>query len=107
MGPDLRGMAERVLAYFSSPNATLQFTSKAKELFVAFGACFSTKSCMLRDLGEDDAAPRAATGAWHLAVLSGASLVFDISIGEVRLVKTFFRLLSQHLHYCSYYYISS
>lgn len=80
MGPDLRGMAERVLAYFSSPNVTLQFTSKAKELFVAFGACFSTKSCMLRDLGEDDAAPRAATGA--------------MAIGEARLVKTFFRVFS-------------
>jgi len=94
VGPDLRGMAERVLAYFSSPNVTLQFTSKAKELFVAFGACFSTKSCMLRDLGEDDAAPRAATGAWHLAVLSAASLIFDMAIGEARLVKTFFRVFS-------------
>ena len=91
MGPDLRGMAER--AFFSSPNVTLQFTSKAKEVFVAFSACFS-KSCMLRDLGEDDAAPRAATGAWHLAVLSAASLIFDMAIGEARLVKTFFRVFS-------------
>lgn len=91
--PDLRGMAERVLAYFSSPNMTLEFTTEAKELFLAFSACFSTKSCMLRDLGEDDAAPRAATGAWHLAVLAAASLVFDMAIGEVRLVQAFCRRL--------------
>ena len=80
--PDLGGMAQRVLSYFATPNMTVEFSPGAKQLFLAFAACFSAKAGMLRDSGEDASAPRAATGAWHLAVLSAANMIFELAIGE-------------------------
>lgn len=96
VSPDLRCMARRVLNYFSEANMTLQFSSAAKALFLGFCTCFSAKSAMLRDGGEDASAPRAATGAWHLAVLSGANLVFEISVGQARVQNW---LLASFVHF--------
>eukprot|EP00435_Cladocopium_sp_Y103_P009541 s3136_g2.t1 len=85
--PDLCGMARRVLCYFATPNMTVEFTPAAKNLFLAFSTCFTAKAGMLRDAGEDACAPRAATGAWHLAILAAANMIFELAIGEARLYE--------------------
>ena len=94
VAPDLKGMAERVLAYFSSPNMTLEFILQRQKSYSWPSAHAFPPSPACCEISEKTRpAPRAATGAWHLAVLAAASLVFDVAIGEVRLLQAFCRLL--------------
>ena len=60
----------------------MRFDDAAADFFVACQAFYNVKAAAAADIGDDTAAARWGTAPWHLAVLSGLGLAFDILVGQ-------------------------
>lgn len=80
-GQDLATMAKKVLEYFAEHHTEIGWSGAARLAYQGLCTVYNANCAVARDSGSVTEAARLGAGPWHLAMLAGALVVFEIAVG--------------------------